>query len=519
MARSTSLRVVAFVSFLWLGPALSAQGLLDEYGDDERLLRQDPLSNSVDASEIGTVQLTLNDAQRIALENNVGLEIEEIATDVARFNAVGVWGAFDPVLTAGGSYTDTEQPTANSIAGAAVLQSDVQQFDVGLTVPVVTGGSLALSWDHSNENTNNQFQLVNPTTTDVVNVSFTQPLLSRAWMNYATSQQRESGLVYRQQVERYRQARQDLLLSVHNAYWDLIAAMEFFEVAQATLTLGREQLGQNERRLEAGVGTEVEVLQAEANVAVRVEEWLAAKVAVGEAVDVLKGILWPGTNAGAWDREVTPTTELPEADTRHVVPWRHSVEVALARRSNLRQQRTQIEIQEEVLTRSRSERWPVLDLVLAATGRGVSGRSDQSRQDAFGFEFPTTSASLNFSFPLLNRSARFAERAARASLRSARLTYEQIESQVVEEVRRAVRQVQYQAIAVKAARVSLDLAERQLDAEEARLREGLSTTFEVLDFQQQLASALSSLTAARVAYAKALAGLRAAEGWLGEPRP
>ena len=517
MSLQPSPRFSALATALCLAVPSSAQGLLDEYAGDERLERQDPLS--ISQQEVATFSLTLDEAQRIALENNIGLEIEEIATDVARFNAVGSWGAFDPLLTANGSWTDAERPTANSIAGAQVLETDTQAFDVALTVPVVTGGSLAFSWDHSNEKSNSQFQFANVTTSDVVNVSLTQPLLSRAWMRYATSQQREADLVYRQQIERYRQARQDLLLSVHNAYWDLIAAIEFFEVAQVTLDLGREQLGQNERRLEAGVGTEVEVLQAEANVAVRVEEWLAAKVAVAEAVDVLKGILWPGTSGQSWDQEIQPTTLLPEADKRHVVPWRHSVDVALTRRSNLRQQRTQIEIQEEALIRSRSERWPVLDFVLSATGQGVSGSSDQARQDAFGFDFPTTQASLNFSFPLLNRAARFAERAARSNLRSARLVYEQLESQVVEEVRRAVRQVQYQAIAVEAATVSLDLAERQLDAEEARLREGLSTTFEVLDFQQQLASALSSLTAARVAYAKSLAGLRAAEGWLGEPRP
>lgn len=519
MVCSKSLQALAVVGAIAAGDAAVAQDLLDEYSNDVRLERQDPLSRGSSKESVVVVELSLDEAQRIALRNNVGLEIEEIATDVARFNSVGVWGAFDPVLTANGSWTDAERPTANSIAGAQVLEVDTQAFDVGLSVPVITGGTFAFTWDHTNEESNSQFQFANVTTTDVVTLSFTQPLLNRAWWDYATSQQRESDLLYRQQIERYRQARQDLLLSVHNAYWDLIAALELLEVAQVTLDLGREQLGQNERRLAAGVGTEVEVLQAEANVAVRVQEWLSAKVAVAEAVDVLKGILWPGTEGSSWDREIEPTTPLPDADTGHDVPWRHSVDVALTRRSNLRQQRTQIEIQEELVSRTRSERWPVLDLVLSATGQGVSGQSDQARQDAFAFEFPTQSAALSFSFPLLNRAARYAERAARANLRSARLVYEQLESQVVEEVRRAARQVQYQAIAVEAARVSRDLAERQLSAEEARLREGLSTTFEVLDFQQQLASSLSSLTSARVAYAKALAGLRAAEGWLGERRP
>ena len=57
---------------------------------------------------------------------------------------------------------------------------------------------------------------------------------------------------------------------------------------------------------------------------------------------------------------------------------------------------------------------------------------------------------------------------------------------------------------------------RQLEAEQARYREGLTTTFQVLEFQRQLAESQSSAIQARVEYAKALVNLRRAEGVLGE---
>ena len=72
---------------------------------------------------------------------------------------------------------------------------------------------------------------------------------------------------------------------------------------------------------------------------------------------------------------------------------------------------------------------------------------------------------------------------------------------------------------MRAAAVSLDLAQRQLSAEQARYREGLSTNFQVLEFQQQLAAAMSSEKRARVNFAKARAALESAEGVLGENRP
>ena len=103
-------------------------------------------------------------------------------------------------------------------------------------------------------------------------------------------------------------------------------------------------------------------------------------------------------------------------------------------------------------------------------------------------------------------------------MRSARLTYDQLESQIVEEVRAAVRNTNYSIEAVRAAAASTELARRQLAAEQARYREGLSTNFQVLEFQQQLAESLYSQTLARANLAKALIALRRSQGVLDPER-
>jgi outer membrane protein TolC len=310
--------------------------------------------------------------------------------------------------------------------------------------------------------------------------------------------------------------RQSLLFDVHTAYWDLVAAIEQEGVAQATLELGRQQLEQNQRRLAAGVGTEVEVLQAEANVALRVEERLLAEVNERSAQDKLKEILFPGTDKVSWDTRVAPVTALPESTPPTVPPWDQALGIALENRAELRQLRIEIEASEVRLSRTKSERMFDLDLQLDSTSRGFDGDSSKAFESATGFEFPANSAALVLSVPIGNRTAKNAERAARARGRIARLQYSQAESQIVGEVRTAVRQIVYSSEAVNATVKSLELARRQLTAEEARYREGLSTNFQVLEFQKQLAEALSAEKKARVAYAKAIAGLARAEGVLGE---
>lgn len=462
------------------------------------------------------LELTLEQALKIALDNDLGLEIEAVSTEVARYEYAGSWGSFDPRLTASAGVTDSQVEAHSSLSGASVVKEDSQDLTSGLVFPLSTGGEFDLNFATTNVRSNNSFNQTNPSTTDSLGVTFRQPLWRGGWEKYATTHQRESEILYRKSVEHFRQTRQELLYDVNSAYWDLRATIELLGVADATLELGRSQLQQNQRRLDAGVGTGVEVLQAEANVAVRVGERLLADVNARTAQDKLKAKLFPGTDKVSWDTQIAPVTPLPESTSPLVPGWDVALLVALEHRSELRQQRLEIDASNLRLERAGNERRFGLDLLLSSTGSGFDGDSWKAFESATSFEFPSNRAALSFDMPLGNRTARNAESAARVRVRSAHLAYDQIESQIAAEVREAVRQILYQAEAVKAAAKSLELAQRQLAAEKSRQDEGLSTTFQVLEFQKQLAEALSGEKRARVAYAKALAGLAKAEGVLGE---
>lgn len=469
----------------------------------------------------GTVRvlnLTLAQAVDLALASDLGLGIQEEAVNLARFQFVGSWGAFDPVVRANAAYIDSESQARNQFAGATVVEEETWDVSGGLFVPLLTGGDLEATYQRLNTETNNQFQLINPSTTDLVGLTFRQPLLRGAWSRYATSLQTIAELDYERAREQMRQTRQDLIRGVEDAYWDLVAAIQQLEVAEASLQLSRQQLDQNQRRLDAGVGTQVEVLQAETSVAQQVQERLLREVLVRDAGDLLKARLFPGKDVAAWNAQILPVTPLPVVSTQLVPTWESALVVALDQRSALRQQRFQIRADELRLGRAASERRPVLDLVLSSQATGFDGDPADAFESAATFEFPRNTASLSFSYPLLNRAAANAERAARAQLRASRLTYDQVESGIVGEVRAAVRNLLYQAEAVRAAEKSSELARRQLEAEQARFREGLSTNFQVLEFQEQLSRALFSATRARADFAKAVTGLLHAEGVLGEVR-
>ena len=486
--------------------------LLDDVESVEEHLQDDSLESAT-----RSLDLSIESAVAIALVNDIGLQVETIATDVSRFDALGSWGAFDWVFDANGNYVDGEQKGDSALSGADVLKFETIGWGLDLNRPLEWGGNFGLQLNSNTTETNNAFANANPATTDVFGVSYNQPLLRGLGSEHATADQRAADVAYLRQLHRQRQVRQDVERRVRDAYWDLILTIEQLDVAAKGLDLVLEQLAREQRRVDVGVGTEVEVLEARAQVALRAEALLQADVNVRGAEDLLKQILFPGTDQESWETRITPETPLPESATAEgLSTWTAALTVAMEHRAELAQQRLAIESAEILYDFATNDARVGLDLNLAMSGNGFSGEQSQALEEALTFEYPTYTAGLQFNAPIRNRTRRNAERAARARLRASRLTFDQLESQVVGEVRDAVRQVRYQAKAVEAAQRSLDASRKQYEAEQARHKEGISTAFRLLEFQNQLEEAALSERSARVDYQKALVQLRAAQGLLGE---
>ncbi|MFT5285478.1 MAG: outer membrane protein [Planctomycetota bacterium] len=471
----------------------------------------------------GVLELSLDDAVRIVLEQNLELRLEELNTEIARFNALGQWGAFDPIYTLSANYTESTNEPFESIEGANPFKEDSRDTQQALAFPLLSGGSLDLAYTLNNRNSDRLGLALNTSTNANLSLTLRQPLLRGAWSTYSTSLQRIAEADYAKASESRRETRQNLVLRVHEAYWNLVEAIEIVDVRALSLQLGQEQLDQDRRRLEVGVGTEVDVLQAETNIATNEEQLLLAQVEAEAAMDVLKSLLFHRNESQEWNRylndwetPIIPLTHLPDVVPSINQVWTRSLGRALEMRTELVQQRIEIQAQSLRLLRSESDSLPRMDLSLSASNRGFSDDFTDSINDSFGSDLPTYTAGLSFEVPVFNRSARNARRGARIGLQSAQLRYESIEQDVVSDVRARVRDVNYRRKAVQASQKSLQLAERQLQAEQARYREGLSTTFQLLQFQEDLAQALSTEKATRAAFARAVASLQRSEGWIGE---
>jgi outer membrane protein TolC len=176
------------------------------------------------------------------------------------------------------------------------------------------------------------------------------------------------------------------------------------------------------------------------------------------------------------------------------------LEQARATRPEFRQIRRQMASQDAALARANNDRLPRLDLTGSAALTGTDGTFRSAFREADGMDFFDVSAGVVFEWTLEGSSAR--GNAQRAELERRRLMLQErnLENQVLVEVREAVRAIRTNEKRIEATRRARVLAEEQLEGETTRNQQGLSTTFRVLDVQEDLALARTNELKALIDY-------------------
>jgi outer membrane protein TolC len=125
----------------------------------------------------------------------------------------------------------------------------------------------------------------------------------------------------------------------------------------------------------------------------------------------------------------------------------------------------------------------------------------------FSGDFYNYGAGLVLSYPLGNRSAWSTYNKRQLEEKNAEASLVNVRQLIIVGVREAVRRVQTDFKRIETTRSARIMAEKQLQAEQERLKVGLSTTRFVLDFQRDLATAQGHELRAVVDYNKSLSNL------------
>lgn len=460
--------------------------------------------------------ISLADAAVRALENNLDISISRHTKESRLADIVVEQARFDPTVSVNGQYLRMVDPLNRPVFGATGNQlNEITRFDqrnhslsVGASTNLLTGGNVDLSYNPSRNSVNQDLAtgfLFNPAWTGGLSFSVTQPLLKNAGMavNKTFITVAQNNAVVEQHL--FRDQVLTVIASVEQNYWELVYARENVKVAQAALKAAEELLATNRIKAKAGVMSIVDVLQAEAAVASRVEQILVAEKAIRDEEDQLRTILNPG------EAELRQTVRLTPLDApityMETLSLEEAIETAIEQRPEITQAKKNIESSEINKKYARNQLLPTLSVQGSVGLSGLGSDFGNAFARNFSGDFYNYGTGLVFSYPLGNRSAISSYNKRQLEAKNAEASLARVRHQIILGVREAVRRVQTDFKRIETTRSARILAEKQLQTEQERLRVGLSTTRFVLDFQRDLATAQGNELRAIVDYNKSLSHL------------
>ena len=369
-------------------------------------------------------------------------------------------------------------------------------------------------------------------------LSFAQPLLR----NFGKNVNQAAIVVAANDVEAdkqtFRSTVQTTLLEVEDAYWTLVYARQDLEVRKEALRLAQELLKLNQIKVQVGTLPPIDITQAEAGVASREEAVIVAQAAIETAEDRLRRVVGMDPQSAEWRRPIVPTEDLtiierqPSADDE--------VKTAIENRADLASARLALNSADVDLSYRRNQLKYSLDFSATYSLQGLAGDTKgitvaDPLDPNFIFkhvapdnspwigdtlyqvrdrEYPTWGAALTLGIPIGNRAAEANYTKSRLQKERAVIAYQSYEQIVMVEVGNAVRSVLTDRKRIQAAEKNRTLQEKKVEAEQKKFENGLSTSFQVLTYQSDLAEARSAENSAKMDYRISLAALDYATGVL-----
>jgi outer membrane protein len=475
------------------------------------------------------LQLSADEAVKLALENNLGIRAERLSPQAQALAVAQTRAAFAPVVFGGSTKNSNSNPPQNFLAGNNFVTNGGFRTSAGVAQQLKWwGGRYQASLDGARNTTSDPTDPFNPRLSSNFNFNFTQPLL-RDLMIDSTRQQLLVGQKQQEIVDlQLQQQVTQTSRTVRNAYYDLVAAIGQLNVSQQSLELSKESLKNNERRVEVGTIPPIDIVEAQAEVSRNEEAVIIGESQVKSFEDALRTLVMNPNQPDFWAMHIVPS-EQPVLTPR-ALDVDAAIQNALSQRTDLAQSHREIDQTDITMKFARNQKLPALNAIVNYGLAGVGGtrtiydttggfpvdtglRAQRSFSDAlrdiFGNDFKTWSLQFQVSYPIGTSAADAGYAQAKVQREQQSTTLRQLELQVTQQVREAARQVDTSLKRVDATRKAREFSEKRQDAEQKRIAVGLSTTFQLFQAQRDLSSARLAELNAIIAYNRALIALEA----------
>ena len=482
-----------------------------------------------------TRRLTVDDAVRLAMEQNLGIRIEQVNPQLQDIAIALSRSSWAPTLTSRLANTATDTAATSVFAGGVNKVTDSRfETTLGVRQLLPTGASYALDWNSMRSTSDNFFNTFDPQLRSNVSFDFSQPLLR----NFKVDQVRQQ-LALNQKARETSDVNLEATITqtvrnVKNAYWDLAFAINNLNAQRQSLDLAKRLLADNEKRVQIGTMAPIDIVEAQSEVARNDETVIVAEAAIKAAEDRLRALIFDPASPDFWSTTLEPSDAAPFQ--AQAIDAEGAVQRALENRTDLRQARNGLQqndisiryLQNQLLPEVNAEvtyglagvggtRYQPVSLAALSSG-GIPTRVIDSQRsygavlsDIFTNAFPTWTVGVQVGYPLGKSTQQANLARARLEHSQAQTQLRNLELQVATQVRDAARNVQTNQKRVDSTRAARELAERRLEAAEKKFAAGIETSFFVFQAQRDLAQARTSEVRAISDYNKSLVDFEAVQ--------
>jgi outer membrane protein TolC len=447
-------------------------------------------------------RLTLKEAVKLAVENNLDVKAELYNPASATADIYKFLGIYNPFLSLDTEYQDSATQTANIVVtgGTSISRERNVTYNAGVNQLVPIGGTLGAAFNNSWNQNNNSRGSINEYFNSNLTLSFTQPLLKgfgreTTELNIDVAKFSKEGA-----LEQFKARLLDIINQVQTQYYQLYSLRENLQVKQASLNLAETILTNTRAQVKAGVLPAMEILNAEFGVATQKKGLIDAERDLRDQVDQMLLLLQ------IHDADNIIPVDMPFKED-YTVDEASAIKRAKELRPDLRQQRVALKTSELQARVARNQTLPQLDFTASAAFTGLSSSYDDDLRHVGSGRYPIWMAGLKFTYPIGNDAAENDYIKSKIKIDQSRVQIRSLEENISTNVRTAIR-------AVRSAYLQLDVtakgrayAEQVMDAYIKKQKVGLATTKDVLDVLNSLVTAKGNEIQAVTDYNNAIVSL------------
>ncbi len=456
--------------------------------------------------------LTLEQCRAMTIENNLALKAQLISPAIAAQRVSEEEARFEALFFANTSLNKTDSPAVSFLDQISGSQRDTVSSDLGVNVPLRTGGTVTFDLADVRTKTNAQQTQFNPYYVSVGSLSISQPLLRNAGNRTNTHAIRIAE--YQRQVTDARTKLELIraIAAVDRVYWRLDAARRELEVRRQEHKLAQAQLEQARRFVDAGQRAQIEIVRAEAGVAQTLEAIIIAENNLRDRERELKRVINKSNLPMRGPTVIIPGTK-PDP-LRYALDREMLVRKAMQNRMELLELELQLAEDISTIDYMHNQTLPLVTLDYRYNVNGLGATRDNSLDLLTDKRFEDHRLGLQLQVPLGNQAARSRLLQAFYQRRQRLATREDREALIELEVLNAVDQVEANWQRILASRQRTILDGRLYQAEKRQFEVGLRTSTEVLEAQATFANAQTAEIRALAEYQISLVDLAYATGTL-----